>query len=122
MKHPLFIVNGGNVKKYLTILCLVTLPTQAQITFYNDALGMPLGTANTIGNTTFYNDALGMPLGTANRVGNTTFYNNALGMPLGTAQTPQPIAPLPYSAPLYSNPSAPLFPPSPIFPTSPRGM
>jgi hypothetical protein len=122
MKFPLFIVNGGNVKNYLFVMLIFALPTQAQITFYNDAMGLPLGTANTVGNTTFYNDAMGLPLGTANRVGNTTFYNNALGLPLGTAQTPQPIAPSPYSAPLYSTPTAPIFPPSPLFPTSPRGM
>ena len=106
----------------LSVSILCTTNVFAQTTFYSDAMGLPLGTANTIGNTTFYSDAMGLPLGTANRIGNTTFYNNALGLPLGTAQTPQPIAPLPYSAPLYSNPSAPLFPPSPIFPTSPRGM
>ncbi len=72
--------------------------------------------------TTFFSDSMGLPLGTANTVGNTTFYSNAMGLPLGTAQTPQPIAPLQNSAPIYSTPTAPLFPPSPIFPTSPRGM
>lgn len=106
--------------KYLLILIgLSALPVQAQITFFNDSLGMPLGTANQIGNTTFYSDAMGLPLGTAQTIGNTTFYSNSLGLPLGTANTPQPI---PSYTPRYGPPSSPTFPTAPLFPTSPRGM
>ncbi len=99
------------------LICLfafVALPVQAQVTFFNDALGLPLGTANQMGNTTFYNDAKGLPLGTAQNMGNITFYNDAKGLPLGTANTPQPI--LPFSPPQS------ISPPNPFFPSSPRGM
>jgi hypothetical protein len=86
---------------------------QAQVTFFNDSLGLPLGTANQMGNTTFYNDAKGLPLGTAQNMGNVTFFNDALGLPLGTASTPQPILPL-------TSPQT-ILPPAPFFPTNPRG-
>lgn len=107
------------MKTLLLILGLITLPVQAQITFFNDSLGMPLGTANQIGNTTFYSDAMGLPLGTAQTIGNTTFYSNSLGLPLGTANTPQPVQP--YALPQYRTPPAPTFPAAPLFPPSPRG-
>jgi hypothetical protein len=90
------------MKLKIFLLTLVAMPLQAQ--------------------TTFFSDAMGLPLGTANRVGNTTFYSNAMGLPLGTAQTPQTVAPIQNYAPSYSTPSAPLFPTAPMFPTSPRGM
>ncbi len=106
------------MKTLLFTLALTSLPVQAQITFFNDSLGLPLGTANQIGNTTFYSDAMGLPLGTAQSVGNTTYYNNANGFPLGTANTPQPI---PSYTPRYNSPLAPTFPTAPLFPTSPRG-
>jgi hypothetical protein len=107
------------VMKFLFLIAgLAVLPVQAQITFFNDSLGMPLGTANQIGNTTFYSDAMGLPLGTAQTIGNTTFYSNSLGLPLGTANTPQPI---PSYTPRHSSPPAPTFPTAPLFPTSPRG-
>ena len=66
--------------------------------------------------TTYYSDSMGLPLGTANRVGNTTFYSNAMGLPLGSAQTPQTVAPIKNYTPSYATP------PAPLFPTSPRGM
>jgi len=87
------------MKAFLFVLTLLAMPVHAQITFYSDSLGMPLGTAN--------------------QVGNTTFYSNALGLPLGTANTPQPIPS--YNAPRITTPPAPLFPTSPTFPSSPRG-
>ena len=106
------------MKTLLLTLAIVALPVQAQITFFNDSLGLPLGTANQIGSTTFYSDAMGLPLGTAQTIGNTTFYSNSLGLPLGTANTPQPI---PSYTPRYSSPQAPTFPTAPLFPTSPIG-
>ena len=72
-----------------------------------------------VAQTTYYNDANGMPLGTAQRMGNTTYYSNANGMPVGTAQSPQPIQQQPSSQ--FTTPSAPTFPASPLFPTSPIG-
>lgn len=59
MTHLPFIANGDEMKTLLFTLALISLPVQAQITFFNDSLGMPLGTANQIGNTTFYSDAWG---------------------------------------------------------------
>jgi hypothetical protein len=82
------------VRTFIFLFAFAALPLQAQVTFFNDSLGLPMGTANQMGNTTFYNDAKGLPLGTAN--------------------TPQPI--LPFSAPQA------ISPPGPFFPSSPRGM
>lgn len=118
MKHRLCIANGGDMKTYLFFLALIVLPAHAQVTFFNDSMGLPLGTARTVGNTTFYNDSLGLPLGTARSVGNTTFYNDALGLPLGTSYMTPPI---PSYTPKYTSPPAPTFPPSPLFPTGPQG-
>jgi len=106
------------MKALLLFLCFLSLPIQAQVTYFNDSQGMPLGTANRVGNTTYFSDASGMPLGTAQSVGNTTYYNNANGFPLGTANTPQP---MPSYTPRYNSPPAPIFPTAPLFPTSPRG-
>jgi hypothetical protein len=122
LKHCLIKNEDIKMKWHLLLIGLVALPSQAQTTYYSDAMGLPLGTANKIGNTTYYSDANGLPLGTANRVGNTTYYNNANGLPLGTAQTPQTVAPIQNYAPSYSTPPAPIFPTAPLFPTSPRGM
>ena len=108
------------MKFYLLFLGFLSLPIQAQVTFFNDSQGMPLGTANRVGNTTYYSNAAGLPLGTAQSVGNTTYYSNANGIPLGTANTPQIVQP--YSVPQYRTPPAPTFPTAPLFPTSPRGM
>jgi hypothetical protein len=102
------------MRTFIFLFAFVALPVQAQVTFFNDSLGLPMGTANQMGNTTFYNDAKGLPLGTAQNMGNITFYNDAKGLPLGTANTPQPI--LPFSAPQA------ISPPGPFFPSSPRGM
>ena len=101
------------MRSFLFIAALLALPAKAQVTFFNDSLGLPLGTANQMGNTTFYNDAKGLPLGTAQNMGNVTFFNDAKGLPLGTSMTPQPILP----------PNSPqsIFPPAPLFPSSPRG-
>jgi len=102
------------------IAIFLTLPfvAVAQTTYYNDANGMPIGTAQRMGNTTYYNNANGMPVGTAQQVGNTTYYNNANGMPVGTAQSPQPIQ---QPSTQFNAPSAPTFPTSPLFPSSPIG-
>ncbi len=102
------------MRAFIFLLGLLTLPVNAQVTFFNDAMGLPMGTANQVGGTTFYNDAKGLPLGTAQNMGNVTFYNDAKGLPLGTANTPQPR--MPFSAP------QPVSPPGPFFPSSPRGM
>ena len=102
------------MRTFIFLLTIAALPVQAQVTFFNDSLGLPMGTTNQMGNTTFYNDAKGLPLGTAQNMGNITFYNDAKGLPLGTANTPQPI--LPFSAPQA------ISPPGPFFPSSPRGM
>jgi hypothetical protein len=108
------------MRNFILITALLALPVQAQVTFFSDSMGLPLGTANQVGNTTFYSDAKGLPLGTAQNTGNVTFFNDAMGLPLGTANTPQPFPT--YNTPRISTPPAPLFPTSPTFPTSPRGM
>jgi hypothetical protein len=112
----LYVKNGEFMKNKFFLIALISLPIQAQTTYYSDANGLPLGTTNRVGNTTYYSNANGLPLGTANRVGNTTYYSNANGLPIGTAQTPQTIAPIQNYTPSYSTP------PAPLFPTSPRGM
>ena len=38
---------------YLVTLGFLSLPIQAQVTLFNDSKGMPLGTANRIGNATY---------------------------------------------------------------------
>jgi hypothetical protein len=63
------------MKYYLPLLLLVSSTASAQMTYYNDANGMPLGTAQRMGNTTYYSNANGMPVGTAQQMGNTTYYN-----------------------------------------------
>ncbi len=90
------------MKNKFFLIALISLPIQAQ--------------------TTYYSDANGLPLGTANRVGNTTYFNNSNGLPIGSAQTPQTIAPIHNYSPSYSTPTAPPFPAAPLFPPSPRGM
>ena len=102
------------MRTIIFIFALTALPVKAQVTFFNDSLGLPMGTANQMGNTTFYNDAKGLPLGTAQNMGNVTFYNDAKGLPLGTANTPQPIMPFGGSQPIST--------PGPFFPSSLRGM
>ncbi|QWE14370.1 hypothetical protein [Polynucleobacter sp. AP-Sving-400A-A2] len=108
------------MKYIFMLLTLVSTVSIAQTTYYSDANGMPLGTAQRSGNTTYYSNANGMPVGTAQQSGNTTYYSNANGMPVGTAQSPQPIQQF-QQAPM-NVPSAPTFPTSPLFPSSPRGM
>ena len=113
------IENGDNVKLLLVLLATIALPCHAQITFFSDSSGLPLGTANKVGNTTFYSDSNGLPIGTASQVGNTTFFSNSLGLPLGTANTLQPIPSGSQNS--YNSPPAPAFPAAPLFPSSPRG-
>jgi len=119
LRHRCIVYVRSNMRYFLLLIGLITSSAYAQVTFFNDSLGMPLGTANQVGNTTFYSDAMGLPLGSSQTIGNTTFYSNSLGLPLGTANTPQPI---PSYTPRYISPPAPTFPTSPLFPTSPRGM
>ncbi len=107
------------MKNYFAFLMLISINAFAQTTYYSDANGMPIGTAQKSGNTTYYSNANGMPTGTAQNVGNTTYYSNANGMPIGTAQ--QPIQqPQFQQAPLNAL-SSPTFPTSPLFPSSPIG-
>jgi hypothetical protein len=105
------------MKTFLLFLIFLSQPIQAQVTYFNDSQGIPLGTANRVGNTTYHSDASGMPLGTSQSVGNTTYYNNASGFPIGTANTPVQ----PYAYPQFGRSPAPIFPTTPLFPTSPRG-
>ena len=102
------------MKAFIFVLGLIALPVKAQVTFFNDSLGLPMGTANQMGNTTLYSDAKGLPLGSSQNLGDITMFSNAKGLPLGTASTPQPI--LPFSG------SQPISPPGPFFLSSPRGM
>ena len=102
------------MRTFIFLFAFVALPVQAQVTFFNDALGLPLGTANQMGNTTLYSDAKGLPLGSSQNLGSITMFSDAKGLPLGSANTPQPI--LPFSAPQS------IAPPNPFFPSSPRGM
>ncbi len=102
------------MRAIIFVFALIALPVKAQVTFFNDALGLPMGTANQMGNTTLYSDAKGLPLGSSQNMGNITMFSDAKGLPLGSANTLQPI--LPYSAP------QPLSPLGPFFLNSPRGM
>lgn len=107
--------------KYLLVLLIaISMPVLAQTTYYSNSNGMPIGTAQQVGNTTYYSNANGMPVGTAQQVGNTTYYSNANGMPAGTAQSTQPFQAMP-TQPMNA-PVAPTFPSGPLFPSSPRGM
>ena len=104
--------------KYLLVLLMsISSVVFAQTTYYSDSNGMPLGTAQSIGNMTYYSNSNGMPVGTAQSIGGMTYYSNANGMPVGTAQSPQQFQ----QAPVNSSP-APTFPSGPLFPSSPRGM
>ena len=102
------------MRAIIFVIALIALPVQSQVTFFNDSLGLPMGTANKMGNTTLYSDAMGLPLGSSQNLGSITMFSDAKGLPLGTANTPQPI--LPYSAPQS------LSPPGPFFPSGQRGM
>jgi hypothetical protein len=102
------------MKPYLAFLLIISLPVQAQITYFNNSSGLPLGTANQIGHITYFNDSSGLPLGTANQVGRITYFNDSAGLPLGTAISPQPTQP--YHVPqIYSQP----VPRAPVVPLSP---
>ena len=107
------------MSRYVALLIFLSTNVFAQTTYYSDANGMPIGTAQRMGNTTYYNNANGAPVGTAQQMGNTTYYNNANGTPMGTAQSPMPIQQQPSSQ--FSTPPAPTFPTSPLFPSSPIG-
>jgi hypothetical protein len=102
------------MRAFFLVLGLLALPVKAQVTFFSDAMGLPLGTANQIGNTTLYSDAKGLPLGSSQNLGNITMFSDAKGLPLGSASTPQPILPFGGSQPNSL--------PGPFFPSSPRGM
>jgi hypothetical protein len=107
------------MKICLALLMFISTLSFAQTTYYSDANGMPIGTAQKSGNTTYYSNANGMPTGTAQNVGNTTYYSNANGMPIGTAQ--QPIQQQQMQQAPLNAPSSPTFPTSPLFPSSPIG-
>lgn len=103
------------MKFFLLLLVTLISPAKAQITFFNDANGLPLGTANRVGNATYYNDSAGLPLGTANQVGRTTYYNDSSGLPVGTAISPQPVQP--YYVPQFNNQPIPRIPAPSLYPS-----
>ena len=107
------------MSRYVALIMFISSTVFAQTTYYSDANGMPIGTAQKSGNTTYYSNANGMPTGTAQNVGNTTYYSNANGMPIGTAQ--QPIQQPQFQQAPLNVPSSPTFPTSPLFPSSPIG-
>jgi hypothetical protein len=102
------------MRTFIFVLGLLALPIKAQVTFFNDSLGLPMGTAKQMGNTTLYSDAMGLPLGSSQNLGNITMFSDAKGLPLGSANTPQPIMPF--------GGSQPISPPGPFFPSGQRGM
>lgn len=102
------------MKAYFFLALCIPFSIQAQTTLYSDALGLPLGSANRIGNTTIYSDSMGLPLGSSQTIGNTTLYSDSLGLPAGSSYSPQPIQ----SGPSYQQ----LTPLAPIFPSSNLGM
>lgn len=74
--------------RYLTVLLLLATPASAQTTtFYDDAQGRSIGSADRFGDITFYNDAQGRPVGSSTRFGNQTFYDNPDGSPAGSSMT-----------------------------------
>lgn len=95
-------------------MALFSFNTKAQVTYFNNSSGLPLGTANQIGNITYFNDSTGLPLGTANQVGRITYFNDASGLPLGTAISPQQVQP--YQVPQFNNQPIPNAPVIPIYP------
>lgn len=110
-------IEFSNMYKYFFILALLSFNTKAQVTYFNNSSGLPLGTANQIGNITYFNDSAGLPLGTANQVGRITYFNDSAGLPLGTAISPLPTQP--YHVPqIYSQP----VPRAPVVPLSPMGF
>jgi hypothetical protein len=102
------------MKSLLLLIGFFMTSVQAQITFFNDSVGAPMGTANQIGRTTYYNDPTGAPLGTANQVGRITYYNDSSGLPLGTAISPKPTQP--YYVPQFNNQTIPRVPVAPLYP------
>jgi hypothetical protein len=82
------------MKNYLLLVGFLALPVQAQITFFNDSSGQPLGTAN--------------------QVGRITYFNSSTGQPLGTAINQQPIQP--YYVPQFNNQPIPRVPVAPLYP------
>ncbi len=102
------------MRTFIFLFAFAALPLQAQVTFFNDAMGLPMGTVNQMGNTTLYSDAKGLPLGSSQNLGSITMFSDAKGLPLGSASTPQPI--MPFGA---QQPSSPL---GPFFPSGSRGM
>ena len=102
------------MRTIIFIFALIALPIKAQVTFFNDSLGLPMGTAKQMGSTTLYTDAMGLPLGSSQNLGNITMFSDAKGLPLGSANTPQPIMPF--------GGSQPISPPGPFFPSGQRGM
>lgn len=102
------------MRTFIFVLGMIVLPVKAQVTLFNDSLGLLMGTANQIGNTTLYSDAKGLPLGSSQNLGSTTMFSDAKGLPLGSANTPQPIMPF--------GGSQPISPPGPFFPSGQRGM
>jgi hypothetical protein len=98
----------------LLLVGMLPFPSNAQITYFNNSSGLPLGTANQIGNITYFNDSAGLPLGTANQVGRITYFNDSAGLPLGTAISPQPVQP--YYVPQFNNQPIPNSPVIPIYP------
>ena len=99
---------------FMIFSLICSLGVKAQVTYFNDSAGAPLGTANQVGNVTYYNDARGQPLGTANQVGRITYYNNSTGQPLGAAINQQPTQP--YYVPQLNSQPVPRTPIAPLYP------
>ena len=49
--------------------------------YYTDSVGVPAGSAQTIGSLTVFTDARGIPAGTAQRIGDSVYYKDATGVP-----------------------------------------
>lgn len=55
--------------------------------YFTDSVGVPAGSAQTIGGLTVFTDARGVPAGTAQRIGDSVYYKDAMGIPAGSSQT-----------------------------------
>ena len=95
-------------KILLSTLIGMTQLANSQTVYYSDQRGMPIGSAQTVGNTTYYSNQQGMPMGSAQTAGNATYYSNQFGQPIGTAQAVQQLpvltSPMPLAAPSFPLP------------------
>lgn len=54
--------------------------------YFTDSMGIPAGSAQTIGSVTAFTDARGIPAGTAQRIGDSVYFTDSRGIPAGSAQ------------------------------------